>query len=89
MKARTDKVIVLWTANTEQYLLPIIETVEDLENRIAGDSILPSSVLYCMAAMDEGCLYLNGSPQNTFHPAIIEYARIKGGLLAGSDFKSG
>jgi myo-inositol-1-phosphate synthase len=32
---------------------------------------------------------LNGSPQNTFHPAIVEYARQKGGLLAGSDFKSG
>jgi myo-inositol-1-phosphate synthase len=32
---------------------------------------------------------LNGSPQNTFHAGIIEYARQKGGLIAGSDFKSG
>merc|ERR1711862_606841 len=28
-------------------------------------------------------------PQNTFHPAIVEYARQNGALLAGSDFKSG
>jgi myo-inositol-1-phosphate synthase len=42
-----------------------------------------------MAAIEEQVLYLNGSPQNTFHPAIVEYARMKGGLLAGSDFKSG
>merc|ERR1711920_831244 len=47
------------------------------------------SVLYCMAAIQEKCLYLNGSPQNTFHPAIVEYARNNGGLIAGSDFKSG
>jgi myo-inositol-1-phosphate synthase len=46
-------------------------------------------VLYCVAALEEGCLYLNGSPQNTFHPAIIEFSKIKGGLIAGSDFKSG
>lgn len=42
-----------------------------------------------MAAIEEQCLYLNGSPQNTFHPAVIQYAKEKGGLLAGSDFKSG
>jgi myo-inositol-1-phosphate synthase len=34
-------------------------------------------------------LYLNGSPQNTFHPGVVEYARQKGGLIAGNDFKSG
>ena len=34
-------------------------------------------------------IYLNGSPQNTFHPGIIEYAKENGGLLAGNDFKSG
>lgn len=34
-------------------------------------------------------MYLNGSPQNTFHPGIIEYAKENGALLAGSDFKSG
>jgi len=50
---------------------------------------MPSSVLYCVAAIEESVLYLNGSPQNTFHPGMVEYARQKGALLAGSDFKSG
>ena len=34
MKERTDKVIVLWTANTEMFLLPEINTIDDLETRI-------------------------------------------------------
>lgn len=42
-----------------------------------------------MAAIEEKILYLNGSPQNTFHPGIVEYAKINDALLAGSDFKSG
>ena len=46
-------------------------------------------MLYCVAAIQEKCLYLNGSPQNTFHPAVVEYAREHGALIAGSDFKSG
>ena len=89
MKSRVEKVIVLWTANTEQYLLPEILNIEDLHKRIVNNEKLPSSVLYCVAAIEEKILYLNGSPQNTFHPGIVEYAKMHGALLAGSDFKSG
>lgn len=88
-KKRCDKVIVLWTANTEMYLLPEIAPVDDLEQRIATNQPLPASILYCIACIQEKVVYLNGSPQNTFHPAVVEYARIHGGLIAGSDFKSG
>jgi len=35
MKEKVDKVIVLWTANTEQFLLPEINTVEELQKKIA------------------------------------------------------
>ena len=62
MKAKTDKVIVLWTANTEMFLLPEIETVEELEKQINSNKGLPSSILYCVAAIEEQVLYLNGSP---------------------------
>ena len=89
MKAKTDKVIVLWTANTEMFLLPEINTLDDLEMRIETNQPLPSSVLYCVACIEEQVMYLNGSPQNTFHPAIVEYARQHNSLIAGSDFKSG
>jgi myo-inositol-1-phosphate synthase len=32
---------------------------------------------------------LNGSPQNTFHKGIVEYAKKHESFIAGSDFKSG
>ncbi len=89
MKSKVDKVIILWTANTEQYLLPEIETVSELHRLVLKNHSLPSSILYCMAAIEEQVLYLNGSPQNTFHRAIVEYAREKKSFIAGSDFKSG
>ena len=34
MKEKVDKVIILWTANTEMFLLPEINTVDDLKTRI-------------------------------------------------------
>lgn len=88
-KERNDKVIVLWTANTEMFLLPELETIEEVEKAISENASLPSSVLYVVAAIKEQVLYLNGSPQNTFHPGIIKMAEKEGGLLAGNDFKSG
>jgi myo-inositol-1-phosphate synthase len=88
-KKRNDKVIVLWTANTEMFLLPEINALDDLEDRIKNNVPLPASVLYCVAAILEGITYLNGSPQNTFHPAVVELAAKHGALLAGNDFKSG
>ena len=75
MKQRCNKVILLWTANTEMFLLPQINALDDLMSRIENNEKLPSSVLYCVAAIEEKCLYLNGSPQNTFHPAVVEYAK--------------
>jgi len=44
------------------YLLPEIDTIEELERRINENESLPSSVLYCYAAIKEQVLYLNGSP---------------------------
>ena len=75
MKKRVDKVVVLWTANTEMFLLPQIDTLDDLKQRVERSTSLPSSVLFCLAAIEEGVLYLNGSPQNTFHPGVVEYAK--------------
>jgi myo-inositol-1-phosphate synthase len=89
MKQRVDKVVILWTANTEMYMLPSIDSPEDLQGKIERNVSLPASVLFAVAAIEEQVLYLNGSPQNTFHPGVVEYARQKGSFLAGSDFKSG
>lgn len=35
------------------------------------------------------CTYINGSPQNTFVPGLIELAEREGVFIAGDDFKSG
>ena len=88
-KENNDKVIVLWTANTEMFLLPELETIQDVEKAVSENASLPASVLYCIACIKEQVLYLNGSPQNTFHPGVVALAEKEGGLLAGSDFKSG
>ena len=53
MKARTGKVVLLWTANTEMFLLPQINAMDDLETRIETNQPLPASVLYCVAAIEE------------------------------------
>jgi myo-inositol-1-phosphate synthase len=37
----------------------------------------------------EGCSYINGSPQNTFVPGVVELAKCCGVFIAGDDFKSG
>lgn len=89
MKARTDKVVVLWTANTEMYMLPELTTIDDLKSKISRNASLPSSVAFAVACIEEQVLYLNGSPQNTFHPGVVAYAKEKGSFIAGSDFKSG
>ena len=35
------------------------------------------------------CTYINGSPQNTFVPGVVELAEQHGVFLGGDDFKSG
>ena len=42
-----------------------------------------------MAAIQEKAIFINGSPQNTLHPAIITMATKAGTFFAGSDFKTG
>ena len=47
------------------------------------------STLYGAAAILEGVPFLNGAPQNTFVPGLIELAERHGVLIGGDDFKSG
>ena len=47
------------------------------------------STLYATACVLEGVPFINGAPQNTFVPGLIELAVARGVLIAGDDFKSG
>jgi myo-inositol-1-phosphate synthase len=50
--------------------------------------ISPSSI-FAVASILEDCPFINGSPQNTFVPGVIQLAESKGVFIGGDDFKSG
>ena len=88
-----DKVIVLWTANTERYSKveeglnmtskQVLESIK--ENR----SEVSPSTIYAVACLLEEIPFINGSPQNTFVRGVIELALERRVPIAGDDFKSG
>ncbi|KAK2826458.1 hypothetical protein Q5P01_020672 [Channa striata] len=87
-----DKVIVLWTANTERFcdVIPgVNDTAQNLLAAIQTGAEVSPSTLFAVASILEGCAYINGSPQNTFVPGAVELAVQKGVFIGGDDFKSG
>eukprot|EP01025_Chloroclados_australasicus_P053238 TRINITY_DN624_c0_g1_i1.p1 TRINITY_DN624_c0_g1~~TRINITY_DN624_c0_g1_i1.p1 ORF type:complete len:507 (+),score=73.18 TRINITY_DN624_c0_g1_i1:87-1607(+) len=88
-----DKVIVLWTANTERYSelkQGVNDTEENLLNALKNnESEISPSTMYAIASILEGCPYINGSPQNTFVPGLVEMAINHNVMIGGDDFKSG
>jgi myo-inositol-1-phosphate synthase len=93
VKHQLDKVVVLWTANTERFAAVhegVNDTAETLMKSIDTDeSEVAPSTIYAVASILEGCSYINGSPQNTFVPGLIELSEKHGVFIAGDDFKSG
>lgn len=88
-----DKVIVLWTANTERYAgveAGVNDTAENLLASIKSShaEIAPLTV-FAVACILEQVPYINGSPQNTFVPGVIELAEQHKLFIGGDDFKSG
>uniref|UniRef100_A0A665V4R2 inositol-3-phosphate synthase n=1 Tax=Echeneis naucrates TaxID=173247 RepID=A0A665V4R2_ECHNA len=87
-----EKVIVLWTANTERFcdVIPgINDSAKNLLAAIQAGAEVSPSTLFAVASILEGCAYINGSPQNTFVPGAIELAEQRGVFIGGDDFKSG
>ncbi|KAL3133395.1 hypothetical protein ABBQ38_007264 [Trebouxia sp. C0009 RCD-2024] len=91
--SKVDKVIVLWTANTERYSNVMNGLNDTADNLLASiekneTEVSPSS-LYAVACIKEGVPFINGAPQNTFVPGLVELAVKQNVLIAGDDFKSG
>lgn len=88
-----DKVIVLWTANTERFceILPgVHDSASNIIRAIAEDEKeISASTIYAVASILEDCAYINGSPQNTFVPGVIQLAEEMNVFIGGDDFKSG
>lgn len=52
------------------------------------EEIAPSTI-FAAASILEGVPYINGSPQNTFVPGLVQLAEHEGTFIAGDDLKSG
>ena len=72
-----DKVVVLWTANTERYSDVIVGLNDTVENLFASleknEHEISPSTLYAIASVMENVPFVNGSPQNTFVPGINDF----------------
>ncbi|KAI8817431.1 uncharacterized protein EV422DRAFT_224679 [Fimicolochytrium jonesii] len=90
---KLDKVIVLWTANTERFSA-IIPGVNDTADALLAsiqnghDEVAPSTI-FAVACILEKTPFVNGSPQNTFVPGCVELASREKVYIGGDDFKSG
>merc|ERR1712146_333591 len=91
-KNKLDKVLVLWTANTERFASlqsgvndtadNVLQAIQDNEPEIAP------STIFAVASILEGAMYINGSPQNTFTPGVVELAEKHNVMIGGDDGKS-
>jgi len=90
---KLDKVLILWSANTERFA-DLIKGVNDNATNLlhaikTNHSEVAPSTVYAVAAILEGCTFINGSPQNTFVPGAIELAEQHRVFIGGDDFKTG
>jgi len=92
-KNKLDKVIIIWTANTERFadITPGINDSADnlLKSIEINHPEVSPSTIFAVASILEGCAFVNGSPQNTFVPGCVQLATRHGVHIAGDDFKSG
>jgi len=88
-----DKVIVIWSANTERFsdlIDGINDSAEALLNAIkSGHEEVSPSTVFAVASILENTPFINGSPQNTFVPGVVELAERYNCFIGGDDFKSG
>ena len=88
-----DRVVVFWTANTERYsdIIPgVNDTADNVLNAIkTSHSEVSPSTVFAVAAILEGEPFVNGAPQNTFVPGVIQLAEREKSFIGGDDLKSG
>ncbi|KAL5512531.1 INO1 [Sanghuangporus baumii] len=92
-KNQLDQVIVFWTANTERYsdVVPgVNDTADNLLTSVKSShaEIAPSTI-FAVASILEGVPFINGAPQNTFVPGVIDLAERHKSFIGGDDLKSG
>lgn len=88
-----DKIVVLWTANTErncEVTEGVHDTAENLLNAIkeSHPEISPS-IVFAVACILEKVSFINGSPQNTLVDGVLDLGTKNNVFVVGDDFKSG
>jgi myo-inositol-1-phosphate synthase len=87
---KIDNVIVVWTASTERFNNGNWKNKEELhEAVIKNDKEVSPSILFALAAAENNCIFINGSPQNTLCPSVIDNAKFYNTFVGGEDFKTG
>ncbi|RKF55311.1 Inositol-3-phosphate synthase [Erysiphe neolycopersici] len=93
LKHNLDKIVVQWTANTERFaeiISGVNDTAQNLLKAIEnGHQEISPSTIFAVASILEGVPFINGSPQNTFVPGVIQLAEKHKAYIGGDDFKSG
>ena len=90
IKNNIEKVIVMWTASTERFSNGDWNTIEDLFLAIKNnDEEISPSIIFAVASIMTGCIFINGSPQNTICPVILKLAKKYNTFVGGEDFKTG
>eukprot|EP01016_Furgasonia_blochmanni_P055984 TRINITY_DN9453_c0_g1_i2.p1 TRINITY_DN9453_c0_g1~~TRINITY_DN9453_c0_g1_i2.p1 ORF type:complete len:600 (-),score=255.32 TRINITY_DN9453_c0_g1_i2:748-2547(-) len=88
-----DKVVVLWTANTERYSEVqegVHDTAENLLKAIErSEKEVSPSTIFAVASILEGTSFINGSPQNALVEGVIDLANKHNVFIVGNDFKTG
>eukprot|EP00708_Paratrimastix_pyriformis_P002347 GAFH01001092.1.p1 GENE.GAFH01001092.1~~GAFH01001092.1.p1 ORF type:complete len:537 (+),score=216.37 GAFH01001092.1:196-1611(+) len=88
-----DKIVVLWTASTERFCQETVGVHDSADNLLAAihasHAEISPSTLFAVASILEGCAFVNGSPQNTLVPGVVDLATRHHVPIAGSDFKTG
>lgn len=90
---KVDKIVVMWTANTERYCKVTPGIHDTADNLLKGieqshPEISPS-IIYATACCLEGVSFINGSPQNTLVDGLLELGARQNVFLVGDDFKTG
>ena len=88
-----ERLVMVWCGSTEIYIeeSEVHQTMESLEEGLRNnDPNIPPSMIYAYAAVKMKVPYANGSPNLSCDiPAIVNYAKANGGIVAGKDFKTG
>lgn len=84
----------MWTASTERFSdiqVGINDTADNLLKTVKnnGKTNISPSTLFAISSILEGCDFINGSPQNTLVPGLVELAQKHHVHVAGDDFKTG